>query len=283
MIQTIDNIDRQARQGSVAAIIQVLNEHFSDSQVRTRAVLDQGVLQLLCEAPTSDQMPQQEVVGRVKSVLESVSPRGINKVKVNGRVVQEQQLLWLDAIKRDPENQLLWSELITLKTTNPITRLWQDWRRPRQRNPFAEAHLPHRPKGGQGAFWRGLLGGASLCLFLLVMGWALKDWLGIEVPIGTETAVDPEPAPLPPPKQDPFAQAVQIAQSAAEDGQTASTTAEWLDLAARWQRASDLMAEVPESDERYGTAQQRVEAYQQNSAVALAASKAASKPQPASE
>ncbi|PSN19735.1 hypothetical protein C7271_05805, partial [filamentous cyanobacterium CCP5] len=116
MTQAINDIDWQARQGSVAAIIQILNEHFSDCQVRTRAVLDQGVLQLLCEAPTPQQMPQNEVVGRVKTVLENVCPRGIYRVNVNGRIVNEQQLLWLDAIRRDPEHQLLWSELITLKT-----------------------------------------------------------------------------------------------------------------------------------------------------------------------
>jgi hypothetical protein len=42
-----------------------------------------------------------------------------------------------------------------------------------------------------------------------------------------------------------------------------------LDLAARWQRASDLMAEVPDTDERYKTAQERVTAYKQNSVMAL--------------
>lgn len=280
MIQAINDIDRQARQGSVAAIIQILNEHFSDCQVRTRAVLDHGVLQLLCEAPSPEQMPQTEVVDRVKTVLEGVCPRGIHRVKVNGRIVQEQQLLWLDAIKRDPENQLLWSELITLKTPNPIARLWQDWRSPRQRNPFADAHTPKPEPKGKGAFWRGLLGGASLCLFLVVMGWALKDWLGLELIQPTETTTEPE-TPVPPTEPDPFAQAVSLAQSAAEDGQTASTTAEWLDLAARWQRASDLMAAVPTDDPRYDTAQQRVEAYRENSALALAASRTVESEAPA--
>ncbi|PSN13448.1 hypothetical protein C7271_22530, partial [filamentous cyanobacterium CCP5] len=76
------------------------------------------------------------------------------------------------------------------------------------------------------------------------------------------------------PEPDPFAQAVSLAQAAAEAGQTANSTAEWLDLAARWQRASDLMAAVPAEDPRYDTAQQRVETYRENSALALAASKA---------
>lgn len=277
-MQTMDNIDRQARQGSVAAIIQILNERFADSQIRIRAVLDQGILQLLCEAPTPEQIPQAEIVNRVKTTLEEINPRGIGKVKVNGRVVQEEQLLWLDAIKRDPKNQLLWSELISIKTTNPIARLWQDWQTPRQRNPFAEVQQPRNRQVIQGAFWRGLLGGASLCLFLLVMGWAFKDWLGIELSqrVQPDTGVA---TPQPPPDQDPFVQAVRLAQSAADDGQTANTTAQWLELAARWQRAADLMAEVPPSDDRYGTAQQRVDAYRKNSALALDASKAENQPQ----
>ncbi|MEB3214098.1 MAG: hypothetical protein VKL39_22310, partial [Leptolyngbyaceae bacterium] len=68
---------------------------------------------------------------------------------------------------------------------------------------------------------------------------------------------------------DPFAQAVMIAQEAVKDGQAASSTAEWLELASRWQRASDLMKQIPASDERYATAQDRQALYRANSEEAL--------------
>lgn len=103
MPSTIDDIDLQARQGSVAAIIQLLNEHFASAGIRTRAVQDNGVLQLLVEAPTVEQLPQSAVVEDVRQVLESISPKGITKVNINSRIVQEQQLLWLDEIKRTPK------------------------------------------------------------------------------------------------------------------------------------------------------------------------------------
>lgn len=103
MPSTIDDIDLQARQGSVAAIIQLLNEHFASAGIRTRAVQDNGVLQLLVEAPTVEQLPQSAVVEDVRQVLESISPKGITKVNINSRIVQEQQLLWLDEIKRAPK------------------------------------------------------------------------------------------------------------------------------------------------------------------------------------
>jgi hypothetical protein len=138
MHQTIDDIDYQARQGSVAAIIQILNEHFADSNIRTRAVQDNGVLQLLLEAPQAEQLPQNEVVEDVRQVLESISPRGITRVNINSRIVREQQLLWLDEIKRDPQNSLLWSEPITLNRPNFIVRFWQDLRAPRQRNLYLD-------------------------------------------------------------------------------------------------------------------------------------------------
>ena len=64
-------------------------------------------------------------------------------------------------------------------------------------------------------------------------------------------------------------QAVRLAEQAATDGQAATTAAAWLDLAARWQRASDLMGEVEADDPRYPTAQDRVETYRQNSEQAL--------------
>ncbi len=269
MPSTIDDIDLQARQGSVAAIIQLLNEHFAQSGIRTRAVQDDnGVLQLLVEAPRAEQLPQETVVDEVKAVLESISPKGITRVNINSRIVQEQQLLWLDEIKRDPENSLLWAQPVTLKRPNPILRLWQDLRAPRQRTPYLE-DVPTKKPGSQTAFWRGLMGGASLALLLLLVGWATKDWL--RVSLGLDDAPAPVvPTPPPTPDQDPFVLAVRIAQQAVEDGSSATTAAEWLDLAVRWQRASDLMAEVPPDDERYPIAQDRIATYANNKALALA-------------
>lgn len=272
MMQTIDDIDRQARQGSVAAIIQILNEHFASSGIRTRAMQDNGILQLLVEAPTAEQLPQEDIVDQVRQVLEGISPRGITRVKINSRIVQEQQLLWLEEIKRDPANQLIWSEPITLRRPNPIVRFWQDATAPRQRNPFLDDVPSKSHAANHTAFWRGLVGGASLCLLLLLVGWATKDWLGIDLgkfmprPASTKTADSP---PAVPPDQDPFVMAVRIAQDSVKDGQSANTAAEWLDLAVRWQRAADLMAEVSVDDDRYPVAQDRITTYGQNKAMAL--------------
>lgn len=271
MPSTIDDIDLQARQGSVAAIIQLLNEHFADAGIRTRAVQDNGVLQLLVEAASAEQLPQATVVDEVKTVLETISPKGITRVNINSRIVQEQQLLWLDEIKRDPENSLLWAEPVTLRRPNPLVRLWQDFRAPRQRNPYLE--VPNqKPSASQSAFWRGLIGGASLALLLLLVGWATKDWLRASLGGAPPSSADAPPADMPPaipPDQDPFVLAVRIAQQSVEDGKTATTAAEWLDLAVRWQRASDLMAEVPPGDERYPIAQDRMGTYASNKTLAL--------------
>ena len=63
---------------------------------------------------------------------------------------------------------------------------------------------------------------------------------------------------------DPFRQAVEIAGQAAIAGQTAQSSAEWIDLALQWQQAADLMAVVPPTDRRYKTAQNRVIFYRRN-------------------
>jgi hypothetical protein len=268
MNPTIDDIDLQARQGSVAAIIQLLNEHFADDGIRTRAIQDSGILQLLVEAPTADALPQEAVVDEVRHVLESISPRGISRVNINSRIVQEQQLLWLDEIKRDPAKNLLWAEPITLKRPNPVARLWRDLRAPRQRNPFLDDVYQKKPVSSRSAFWRGLIGGASLALLLLMVGWVTKDWLGVDLnlrSLGSAQSTD-DPAPT---GQDPFVLAVRIAQQSVEDGKTATTAADWLDLAVRWQRASDLMAEVPPEDDRYPIAKDRVQTYAANKVMAL--------------
>lgn len=273
MPPSIDDIDLQARQGSIAAIIQILNEHFAATGIRTRAVQDNGVLQLLVEAPREDQLAQENVVQEVREVLETISPRGVTKVNINSRIVQEQQLLWLDEIKRDPEHSLFWSEPITLKRPNPVVRFWQDLRAPRQRNPFLDDLPSKKGRSSHLAFWRGLIGGASLCILLLMVGWATKDWLGFDVgqmlPQQNSADADNTPAPAVPPDQDPFVLAVRIAQQSVEDGKAADTAAAWLDLAVRWQRASDLMSEVPPEDDRYSVAQDRMATYAQNKELAL--------------
>lgn len=267
----VNDILGQARQGSVAAIIQILNERLADSQIRTRAILADGVLQLLCEAPQAEQLEQEKVVERVQTILEELSPRGIRKVNINSRIVREQQLLWFEEITRDPENQLLWSELIKLKQPNPVTRFWQDRQQPKNRN---EIVVPDSKKNGHGQryFLKGVVGSASLCLLLLLLGWVLKHRLGISwAQVGELGAppVEQSAAPDTTVASESFAQAVRLAQQAVDDGQDADTPAEWLDLAARWQRAADLMAEVPPENENYAIAQDRVISYQQNSDQAL--------------
>lgn len=278
----MDDIARQARQGSVSAIIQILNEKLADSGVRTRAMFAQGVLQLLCEAQRPDQLEQPTLVSQVRQILESLQPRNVKRVNINSRIVREQQLLWLDEINRDPENQLLWSEEITLEKPSFLQRLMQDWQdaKPdpnRAALPKTSARL-HREKK---LFWRGLVGGASLSIFLLLLGWALYSWLQPRLaenktasspqtsPGNTAGSVAPSAPAASGTATDPFVAAVRLAESTAVAGQTAQTSAEWLKVASQWQHASDLMGQIQSTDPRYATAQDRVQRYQQNSETAL--------------
>jgi len=57
---------------------------------------------------------------------------------------------------------------------------------------------------------------------------------------------------------------VNAAQNAANLAQTASTGAEWQAVADSWNRAIELMKQVPESDPDYATAQQKAVDYQPN-------------------
>jgi hypothetical protein len=300
MVDPMDDIARQARQGSVSAIIQVLNDKLSDSGIRTRAVFEQGVLQLLCEAATPEQLEQSVLVPQVRQILESIQPHRIRRVNINSRIVREQQLLWLDEINRDPDNQLLWSEEITLRRPNLFQRLTQGQRERKPIDP--KASLPKnssvRIAREKRLFWRGLVGGASLSLFLLLVGWTVTNWLerqsnspqpasasspDLTATAGTETNTEiaespgaeasesptTDPATTANANEDPFTRAVNLAQAAVEAGQTANTSAEWLALATQWQQASDLMALIPPDDDRYAIAQSRVEVYRQNSREAL--------------
>lgn len=278
----MNDLAKQARQGSIAAIIQILNEQLADLGVRTRAVFAEGVLQILCEAATVEQLEQPQLVVKVKQILEEIAPFGLNRVKVNSRLVREQQMLWLEEISRDPENQLLWSEEIKLRKPNIVQRLQQSFEIRQLEAPKSEDWSKPRanPPVNQSSFWRGLLGGVSLSLLLIAGGWllyirtplsnriqsALGEVVKTNEPVTTEEVA--QPTQKAPEETDGFAQAVQLATEAWEKGKTAQNSAQWLDIAAKWELASDLMAEVSPQDQRYQTAQDRVVRYRRNSQYA---------------
>ncbi len=342
----------QARQGSVAAIIQVLNERLTDSGIRTRAVVEDGMLQLLCEATSADQLNKSTVVDRVRKELEAISPQRIKKVKINSRIVREEQLLWLEEINRDPENAVLWSETITLNRPFFVQR----WIRDRNLKPAGPIFKDiTKPEPYSATFSSKLIGGASLGLLLIAAAWLFREDLGqmqasdpdarpnstaitatpegttpatssnnVTAPITPPTApttpptmppnsaaqgnrtadttptpvIQPAPAPVKQPTAPPtsnapvkapgssntgnvadaFAEAVRIAEQAGVDGQSASTAADWLDLAARWQKASDLMGNIPAGNEQYAIAQDRIKVYQANSQSALKQASAVQSP-----
>ncbi|MBE9069604.1 hypothetical protein IQ260_23445 [Leptolyngbya cf. ectocarpi LEGE 11479] len=262
----INDVFGQAQDGSVAAIIQILNDQLADSGIRTRAVFVDNVLQLLCEAPTDEQLKKSVVVETIRSILEDIGPRRIRRVNINSRLVQEQQLLWLEEINRDPENHLLWAEMIMLKQPHWWKRIIRDLRRPKFRGQMPEGASKSDLRQRK-SFLSGIIGGLSVALLLTgVSIWAVRQRFDEPAP-ATAAATDPSTAdqlPLPE-SYDSFARAVRIAEQAAKDGLIAENAADWLALAARWQQASDLMAEVPVSDERYKIAQDRVNAYRSNS------------------
>jgi hypothetical protein len=309
MVDRINDIFWQAQQGSVAAIIQLLNQRLTDSGVRTRAVFNDGILQLLCETNAEHQIEQSTLVGQIREILTSIAPRNIYRVNINCRVVREEQLLWLDEIKRDPESQLLWSEEITLKKPSIFQQFIKDFQErkieaakvsfpktqpTRMRQPFQKGALlvVNNQSQPQNSAWGWMFLGISICVFFVMVGLALYALFGdkFKLPIGSDSI-----STVPVAKsielqnnsqsekeksliainqgnsshqEDYFASSVRIANDAAVIGKKAKTPTQWLELAANWQRASDLMAKVPPSHSRYEEAQIRTKLYKQYSQAA---------------
>lgn len=271
-----NDIFRQAHQGSVAAIIQVLNDKLADSGVRTRAIFASGVLQLLCEAPTPEQLDQTYLIDRIRKILESISPRNIRRVNINSRIVREQQLLWLEEIHRDPDGQVLWSKEISLKRQNIFRRSLEEWQ-----EAFANKDDFRKPLSAQAArekrqFARGVLGGLGLSAAVLATGWGVYSWQtgslqiaalsNLSTNLSKDSSVESTGAP---PKaiaqaklsQDPFAVAVRLAEKASATGRNAQTPQQKQEIANMWDKASNLMASVPASDKRHAIAQDRTVLY----------------------
>ena len=90
--------------------------------------------------------------------------------------------------------------------------------------------------------------------------------------VATDPASEPveaTPASAPPASTDPWRDGINAATQAAEAAQNASTREEWEAVASQWQQARDLMAQVPEDNENYGAAQERVISYGDNANSAL--------------
>jgi hypothetical protein len=298
MADRINDIAWQAHQGSVAAIIQILNEKLVASGVRTRAIFSDGVLQLLCEAPTVEQLEQSTIVQKIRQILESIAPRNIRRVNINSRIVREQQLLWLTEIYRDRDNQLLWSEEITLPQPNLLKQIINDFKeRKESQTGIAQVSLPkpnslravvfkrrHRNKSQNRLLSKNipnrsfpilLLKVSGLCLPFLVLAWCAYTWIEgqQETSISAETSKSSNvklQASIPTAKNtsqitnDPFAAAVRIANQASALGKTAKTSQQRLELGNKWQEASDLMSQVPPNHSRYPEAKTRIQLYKQN-------------------
>ncbi len=266
MVHPMDDIANQARQGSVSAIIQVLNEKLASSGVRTRAVFADGVLQLLCEALSPDLLDQSSLVDRIRQILESLAPRNIRRVHINSRLVREQQLLWLEEINRNPENQLLWSELITLKRPNIFKQIGQDLNRQKPRTDPAFPKSPYsRQVREERQFRRGILNGVGVSLLLVTLGLLIYNWPQVQsgfnsarVSLGASNSDESSSTGS---DRDPFAEAVRLAEQASAEGKVAQTSSEWLVIAAKWEQASVLMGSIPSDHPRYKLAQNRTELY----------------------
>ena len=294
VVDRINDIVWQAHQGSVAAIIQLLNEKLAKSGVRTRAIFTDGVLQLLCEAARIEQLEQSFLVEQIQQILDFIAPRYIRRVNINSRIVREQQLLWLKEIDSDrDDNQLLWSQEITLIQPNIVKQLLTDlteaqaelgkpnFPRIQVSRPLVLINKEKHKKKPK----KKILAAAGLCS-LLLLSWVVYAQLGNNLinlmQLQTFKSITPEnlsnskvKTPLSPSKNnlsdlsdDQFATAVRIANQASASGKTATVSTQWLEIAAKWQRASDLMSTVPKKHSRYQEAKIRTQLYKKYSEAA---------------
>jgi len=273
IVNAVNDIYKQAHQGSVAAIIQILNDKLSDSGVRTRAIFANGVLQLLCEAATPAHLDRATLTERIRKILESISPRNIRRVNINSRIVREQQLLWFEEINRDPDGQLLWAEEISLRRPNFVRGMLQDLREAFSDRDDLPKTLSPQAVREKRQFTKGIFGGVVISAAILAAGWGVYAWNQGKL-FASQNDQSPstsQPAWKATIKQDgdSFATAVRVAERAAKTSREAKTPAEWKQVAEMWGVASRLMSEVPNNHPRADVAKNRTEAYRKNRDIAL--------------
>jgi len=281
MTNQINDLFTQARQGSVAAIIQILNAQLATLDVRIRAIFSDGVLQVLCEAPQAKQLEKSNLIEQIKKTLEEISPRNIQQVKINSRILQEQQLLWLEDITRDPENQLLWSQKITLARPNIFKQIANNFQKNQPKPTKIPLSKPVYSKGTQNPnqFQPDVISIFFLSLLMLTLGILVNrqfNFSGIDRIIASENTVSQSPSPTnqkfledtEAKSKAAFTQAVRLAQKAVAEGKIAQSQEEWVAIAKKWQQAAELMASVAPNYSWYDVAVNRAELYQKYSDIA---------------
>jgi hypothetical protein len=277
---TSENL-RQAYQGSVSAIIQILNDRLLSQGVRTRAIFEGRVLQLLCEAADVQQLEQGPLVEQVKSVLEEISPRNIRRVQIHGKITDEQQLLWLDEIRKNPDS-VLWSEEIVLSRPNLMSHFFAGLKKDGPEMPAYAQDSPRANNRSGAMAGPQRIAGAVLGVGVLALA-GFGAWKLLQpTPSGVTVATSSQPSgktPLagtkpastvakPGAANDDFAAAVRLAQDAAQSTKTAQSPAQWDAIAQKWGQAADLMAKVPSASQNYPVAQDRTVKYRANQAIA---------------
>lgn len=94
MLDFPDDITWQARQGKVAAILQILRQEFTEMGLQVRAVLQNGVLHLLCEIDAKEPPEREVLLPRIQSIFTSLTPDLIRQIRIYGRAAQDQPLVW---------------------------------------------------------------------------------------------------------------------------------------------------------------------------------------------
>jgi hypothetical protein len=276
---------RQAYQGSVSAIIQILNDRLAGTGIRTRAIFEGRVLQLLCEATKPEQLMQDTIVPQIKATLEDISPRNIRRVNINARIIQEQQLLWLDEIKKGGgDNPVLWSQELVLSRPNLMNHFFAGLKKD---GPEMPAYAQDTPSGRKARsatsvspkVVAGGVGGVCVLALAGFGGWKLLQPAPVaditaQLPPKSQT-LKPNPTKAPvagaptSPAADDFGAAVRLANSANEQTKAAKTPAEWRTIGQTWGQASDLMSKVQPNSANYTIAQDRTVKYRSNQAIAL--------------
>lgn len=274
--------------------MEVLNEQLQDTGVSTRVALGaNGILEILCEAGHPENLDKRVIVSRIQRSLDQLSPRPFRQVHIQSCLTNDVQSLWVSTLSFEARRKLLWSEKIQIRHLSWVKRMLRSWEiklpksKPQKRSTkfklaappvaatsAAERKMPSLSFSPQSKLVLGAIA-AGFC------GWLSHDWWQLKTQVSpnisgsaTVTQTSTSGSSGSDLSFEPFNQAVRLAIQAANGGQSATTYGEWLDLANRWQQASELMKLVAPNHPRYAEAQERVLSYRQNSELALAKAKA---------
>ena len=124
----VKQLTKQAYQGNITAIRQLLNDQLQETGVQTKVTLGvNGTLEIVCEADHPENLDKDRVVTCIQHNLDQLAPKPFREVHIQSCLTKEEQSLWISSLSGIARQNLLWSVDLDIQPLPWLQRTLRAW------------------------------------------------------------------------------------------------------------------------------------------------------------